>query len=303
MRRLTAIVATLAGLAVVAGAGAAAFAWSGFYNIAATAQHTQPVYTLLELVGEQSIRRSARDIAEPPLDDPALARRGAVCYRDKCMVCHGGPGEAPGEIGRSMQPLPGPLVDAPRQFRARELYWVIRHGIKMSGMPAWEFRMADADMWAVVAFMQRMPELGTAQFRAETIERTDAHCTSAEEGNAASPGTALHQAGSSQVGAPPSPAGTESQPNAARGRIAVTQFACNACHIIPGVTGSTVHVGPPLAGLATRQLIAGKLANTLENRALWIRHPQQVDPETTMPALGVGERDARDMAAYLGTFY
>ena len=58
-----------------------------------------------------------------------------------------------------MQPLPGPLVDAHLHWRARELYWLTRHGIRMSGMPAWEYRLRDEEIWELVAFMQRLPEL------------------------------------------------------------------------------------------------------------------------------------------------
>jgi len=73
--------------------------------------------------------------------------------------------------------------------------------------------------------------------------------------------------------------------------------------VIPGVTGAIVHVGPPLAGMAGRGLIAGKLANTPDHLAAWIRDPQAVDPETAMPNMQVDARDARDIAAYLGTLH
>lgn len=84
-----------------------------------------------------------------------------------------------------------------------------------------------------------------------------------------------------------------------RGKIALTQYACNACHIIPGVTGSQVFVGKPLQGLTSQQFIAGRLAVNQDNLVQWIVDPQRIDPQTAMPVLGVSERDARDMAAYL----
>lgn len=87
----------------------------------------------------------------------------------------------------------------------------------------------------------------------------------------------------------------------ARGRLALTQYACRACHEIPGVTGSDVHVGPSLKGLAGKRIIARDLPNTPANLACWIRNPQAIDPATAMPALGVGEADARDIVAYLMT--
>jgi len=79
------------------------------------------------------------------------------------------------------------------------------------------------------------------------------------------------------------------------------QYACNTCHTIPGITGSQPLVGPPLGGIASRQVIAGRLANTPANMVAWITHPQQIDPATAMPDLGVNGRDAVDMAAYLAT--
>lgn len=87
----------------------------------------------------------------------------------------------------------------------------------------------------------------------------------------------------------------------AKGRIALTQYACQACHVIPGITGSDVHVGPPLDGLASRAMLAGSLPNTPDNLVRWIRNPQAVDPQTAMPDMGVSEAHARDIAAYLAT--
>jgi cytochrome c1 len=81
----------------------------------------------------------------------------------------------------------------------------------------------------------------------------------------------------------------------------MTQYACNACHNVPGVTGSDVHVGPPLAGIARRSLIAGAVPNTPEQMERWIRDPRSIDPYTAMPAMQVSEQDARDIAAYLAT--
>jgi cytochrome c2 len=89
--------------------------------------------------------------------------------------------------------------------------------------------------------------------------------------------------------------------DAARGRIALAQYACHSCHMIPGVTGPRVYVGRPLEGLAERKYIAGQMPNTQENLVRWIRDPKQVDPQTVMPALGVTEADARDMSGYLLT--
>jgi cytochrome c2 len=86
-----------------------------------------------------------------------------------------------------------------------------------------------------------------------------------------------------------------------RGRLALAQHACRACHMIPGLTGPETHVGRSLAGLAERRFIAGSLPNNQASLVRWIRNPQSVDPQTAMPALGVSERDALDMSAWLLT--
>jgi cytochrome c1 len=81
----------------------------------------------------------------------------------------------------------------------------------------------------------------------------------------------------------------------------LSQHACRACHIIPGVTGSDVYVGRSLADFGDRRYIGGKLPNNQANLVRWIRDPQSIDPGTAMPAMGVSERDALDMSAYLLT--
>lgn len=280
-RKMLAIAAaTTVALAVAGALGAAAVVYGGLYNVAATRQHLQLTHSVMETAMRQSVRLRARDIEAPPLADERLALRGAACFRDKCVQCHGAPGVAQGDLGKSMQPLPGPLVDAARHWRPRELYWVTRHGIKMSGMPAWEYRLADDDLWALVAFMQRLPEL-QAESYAAWMQRAPA-APSCGRGEAT-----------------PAPAGAAVDLD--RGRRALHQHACSACHQVPGITGSQVHVGPALAGIGSRKLIAGVLTNTPDNLARWITHTQQVKPGTAMPQLDVPPQDARDMAAYLST--
>jgi mono/diheme cytochrome c family protein len=156
---LKTVAATLVAAGVVGVLAGAAAHWSGWYDIGATGQHWQLVHTVLEKGMQNSVRHHARDIVAPPLDAPALVRQGAAVYRDKCAQCHGGPGFAQSDYGQSMQPVPGPLMDATKRWQARELYWITRHGIKMSGMPAWEYHLSDQDLWAVVAFIKTLPAL------------------------------------------------------------------------------------------------------------------------------------------------
>jgi cytochrome c2 len=182
-----------------------------------------------------------------------------------------------------MQPLPGPLVDAARHWRTRELVWITRHGIRMSGMPAWAGRLADDDIWATVAFVQQLPQLLPAGYALMRSRVREWPCDS---------GAAPVDA---KLPAVPAPG------DARLGRASLQRHGCQGCHRIPGVVGGDRHVGPPLAGFARRTLIAGRLPNTPANLAAWIRAPQAIDPGTAMPGTPVDEAEALAMAAYLGT--
>ena len=277
---------TVAALGIAGVAAGALVVYGGLYDVAATQQHFQPVYSMLETAMRQSVKMRARNIEPPRLDDERLVMRGAACFRDKCVQCHGAPGVAQGDIGKSMQPLPGPLVDARHHWKPRELYWLTKHGIRMSGMPAWEFRLSEEDLWSVVAFMARLPELTPQQYAEATrVEPTGAQ---------GAQGAPARPACGPADGAAPLRAA-----DAQRGARALPQYACSACHTIPGITSSSPNVGPPLAGIGGRSLIAGKLANTPDNMVRWLRHTHEVDPLTAMPEMGVSEQDARDIAAYL----
>jgi mono/diheme cytochrome c family protein len=294
------VILTLCVLLLLGVAGGAAVVYGGLYPVEATRPHVQAVHSVLEITMRQAVRRSARDIEVPPLDDHRLVQRGAGCFRDKCVQCHGAPGVAQGEIGQGMQPLPGPLVDARQHWQPRELYWIVKHGIRMSGMPAWEYRLADQDLWALVAFMQALPDM-TPQAYAETTR----HAAPGIEGGG---GYSPIDGGSPRVATCGFTAAQRDQSpqraaDADRGKIALSQYACIACHTVPGVTSSSPQVGPPLAGMASRTRIAGRLPNTRDNMVRWLRAPREVDPLTAMPDLRVSETDARDLAAYLETLY
>jgi cytochrome c2 len=89
--------------------------------------------------------------------------------------------------------------------------------------------------------------------------------------------------------------------NPKRGKVAIRLYGCGACHTIPGVPGANSRVAPPLNRVARRAYLGGVLPNTPTIMIRWIQNPQEVDPRTAMPAMGVTERDARDIAAYLYT--
>jgi mono/diheme cytochrome c family protein len=160
--------ATLVLVGVAAAAAGAVVLRAGWYDIGATAQHLQPVYSLLELGMRYSVRKHASEVRVPPLGAPQQVLRGAQVFSAQCAQCHGGPGFAQAKIGQSMQPLPGPLIDASARWQPRELYWITKHGIKMSGMPAWQFHLSEADLWSVVAFMGVLPAMSARDYAQAT---------------------------------------------------------------------------------------------------------------------------------------
>lgn len=86
--------------------------------------------------------------------------------------------------------------------------------------------------------------------------------------------------------------------NPSRATTEIDGYGCTGCHTIAGIN-SSAQVGPELKEFAQRRYIAGRLPNTPANLIRWIRDPQGVDPGNVMPNLGVSQRDARDIAAYL----
>ena len=262
-------------VAIAAACLGALFVYSGVYNVAATSPHRQVVYWLLQTTAVRSIRSRARDIAVPDLSQPAAIARGLVLFDKNCVLCHGAPGVPPDDFAKGLEPAAPPLAQTAREWPVQDIYWAIRHGIKMTAMPAWEYRMDDDDLWAMVAFLRVLPTLSPAEYRAM-----------AEAGSAT---------GEQARDAPPRPGDPE------RGKIAFHQYACNMCHETPGVSGPKALLGPPLESMTKRPYLAGALLNTPENMLRWIRHPQEVNPLTAMPDLGVTEQHARDIAAFLYT--
>jgi mono/diheme cytochrome c family protein len=274
--QLSSILLTLIALAFGGTAVGVVVLYAGFYNVAATHQHLRPTYWLLKIGLRESIERHSRTIAVPPLTDPALAHRGLELYREHCLQCHGAPGVAPEPFALGLTPLPTNLADAAREFSDAQLYWVVKNGIKMTAMPAWEFRFSDDEIWSVVAFMRELPLISPEQYAARSELPAVAVAARTQHADR-TPGAG----------------------DAVRGKMALRQYGCTTCHRIPDVVGDNAPVGPPLDRIATREYLAGVIPNTPQNMVRWLRAPQEIAPLSAMPDLGVTERDAIDMAAYL----
>jgi mono/diheme cytochrome c family protein len=139
--------------------------YAGLYNVAADVPHTQPVYWLLETVRERSIAARARDVVIPnDLADANRISRGAGQYSEMCSGCHLAPGMKRTEISRGLYPR-APELRRTSDLTPAEQFWAIKHGVKMTGMPAWGVTHDDELLWDVVAFVRKLPELTAEQYQ------------------------------------------------------------------------------------------------------------------------------------------
>jgi cytochrome c553 len=158
------IAAAILAAAVVLGAAAILFAWSGLYNVAATAGHWPPTSWFLHFTMRSSVRTHAAPLAAPPLADPLLVERGGGHYETGCRPCHGAPGEARNRIPDEMLPPPPYLPTTVPEWSAEQLFWIVKHGLKYTGMPAWPAQQRDDEVWAVTAFLLALPDMDAQDY-------------------------------------------------------------------------------------------------------------------------------------------
>ena len=149
---------------VVTAFGVADVIASGIYNVAADDHQSVPGFPLLRTLRDHSIAARVRKIEVPDLTGREGILAGARHYANLCADCHLAPGLSFSESGAGMYPHPTNLVKQP-VVDARRAFWVTKHGIKMSGMPAWSASLEDANIWAIVAFLQRMPSMSEEDYR------------------------------------------------------------------------------------------------------------------------------------------
>ena len=157
-------VAVLAALVAI---GAAAFIYLGVYNIAADEPHTPAVYSVLERLRNQSIQAHARGISPPT--DLASAQRvsvGAGLYGEMCSGCHLGPGVERSEMSQGLYPQAPELAKVAQRLTPAQQFWIIKHGVKLSAMPAWGKTHPDPLIWDMVAFVRKLPGMTPEQYKA-----------------------------------------------------------------------------------------------------------------------------------------
>ena len=170
MNRAALVAAGAAGAMAALAAGAMAFIALGIYDIGADDHHTKVVLAIIEQLRDRSIGTRARVIAAPNLADPEKVAVGARRYAALCAECHLAPGVSKSALRAGLYPHPPNL--AQEEVRdAQRAFWTIKHGIKMSAMPAWGRTLDDAAIWELVAFVRQLPEMTPETYA--LLSRTD----------------------------------------------------------------------------------------------------------------------------------
>lgn len=149
-----AVAAVTGGLLAFAVLAAIGVSWLGIYNVAATAGHSPAFAWFLHFTMRNSVRSHASRAPAPPLNDPGLRARGEAYAILRCAPCHGGRGQSPDIAATKLLPLPPPMASLAQEFDANEVHWIIKHGVKMSAMPAWPTQRRDDDIWPLVAYLE-----------------------------------------------------------------------------------------------------------------------------------------------------
>lgn len=142
---------------------------SGGYNVAATERHTSIGGWALDTNFTNSVQGHAEEIEAPELT-PAMINAGAPEYKAMCAHCHGGVGESRAEWAEGMRPKPPVLAGAADEWSAAEVFWLVKHGAKMTGMPAFGPTHDDQAIWNIAAFVKALPTMPAEQYAAYSAE-------------------------------------------------------------------------------------------------------------------------------------
>lgn len=158
---------------VIFAIAAAIWIWSGTYDIGQDSPHWAITRSVIAAFRDRSTEHHAQGIEVPKLDDPKMVAAGAQHYAENCAMCHLAPGMPDSEIRHGLYPRPPNLTRfAPDPAEA---FWIIKHGIKFTGMPAWGPTHGDPMIWELVAYLQQQPKMTSQEYRKLTLHAAEEH--------------------------------------------------------------------------------------------------------------------------------
>jgi len=158
-------IAGVVGALVVLGIAGVAYVYSGWFDVAASSSHNALERWALNTTMKRSVVAGARSVGDPPPFSDEMFKDGFEHYDEMCTVCHGGPGIERSEIGKGLNPQAPNLTDAVKAWTPRQLFWIIKHGVKMTGMPSLGATHDDDEVWSIVAFIGKLPGMSVEQYR------------------------------------------------------------------------------------------------------------------------------------------
>jgi mono/diheme cytochrome c family protein len=146
--------------------GAIIFAWFGIYNVAATEPHWGITSSLIAMLRDRSIEVHSEGIQVPNLNEAKLREIGFPHYHEMCRLCHGAPAYQPEEFAEGLYPSPPSLTAGQIQedLSDAEIYWIIKYGLKMTGMPAFGPTHNEEELWGLVAIVKDIPRMDPGQY-------------------------------------------------------------------------------------------------------------------------------------------
>jgi len=174
------VLSVIGALAIVVGIACAVYFFGGFYSVAGTADDPAAVTWALTRVRNASIDRHANDTPPASLGDAKTVQAGAKAYATfGCVNCHGAPGVKWQKFSEGLHPDPPDLKDVAGELPPAQLFWVIKNGINMTGMPSFEQAGAkDDEIWSIVAFVKKLPSASEADYKTWTASSEPAGSSS-----------------------------------------------------------------------------------------------------------------------------
>ncbi len=140
--------------------------YTGAFNVATAWKDPALVRWVLVTTRESSIARRAQAVQAPVLDVANRIDNGFRTYREMCAICHTSPGGEVSPLAKGLNPEPPDLSKDEDHMSVAELFWVIKNGVRMTGMPAWSPSLSDEELWDIVAFVKVLPNMSAADYRA-----------------------------------------------------------------------------------------------------------------------------------------
>ena len=164
-------------IAIVAGI----YLFNGMYNFAATSPHNNLTSLIINESVERSIKKHAKYVDASHLSENTALEEGAEEYDEMCAMCHGAPGLPDSVLHKGLYPKPPKLYKQHDEWTDRELFWILKNGLKMTGMPAYGPTHSDEKLWSIVAFVKKLPGMTEAEYKSLTGNETHHHSHEAEE--------------------------------------------------------------------------------------------------------------------------